>query len=123
MNPRSRQTGKESGAVLITTVIILSFLSVLGMGMLALLYSRTVYSEMQVDRLKALYLAEAGISRQIWELRHGADPDGDGVGNIPWTNLGEGRFRTTHDFQASLMTSTGEVNKAFRKIQIKYSAI
>lgn len=113
----------QRGAVLITTIIILTFLAVLGMSLIAFLFSRTAYSQMQTDRLKALYLAEAGISKALWELKFDVDPDGDGQGNIPRTKLGDGGFWTRHNFQTSTITSTVEVNKIERTVQIKYSAI
>jgi len=122
MKARNRLIGKQ-GAVLITVIIILTFLAVLGMSLIAFLFSRTAYSQMQLDRLKSLYLAEAGISKAIWELRFDVDPDGDGQGNIPKTKLGDGKFWVRHDFQVSTLTSTGEVNSARRVVQIKYSAI
>lgn len=115
-------TGR-SAVVLISTVIILVFLAALGMSLIAFLYSRLSYAQMQLDRLKALYLAEAGISRAIWELRFERDPDADGPGNIPPTKLGDGSFWVRHNFQTSTITSTGEVNKIRRTVQIRYSAI
>lgn len=122
MKVRDRLIGKR-GAVLITTIIILVFLAVLGMSLVAFLFSRVSCSEMQLDRLKALYLAEAGISKAIWELRYDIDLDGGGPGNIPKTKLGDGEFQARHDFQTSAITATGEVNKVKRTVQIKYSAI
>lgn len=122
MRVKSRLIGRQ-GAILITTVIILGFLAVLGMSLVALLYSRTAYSQMQLNRLKALYLAEAGISKAIWEMRFELDPDGDGPGNIAPTKLSDGLFWTRHNFQTSTITSTGEVEKVRRTVQIKYSAI
>ena len=122
MKARSRLNGRQ-GVILITVIIILVFLAVLGMSLIAFLFSRTAYSQMQLDRLKALYLAEAGLSKAIWELRFDVDPDGDGPGNISKTKLDYGRFWARHDFQISTLTSTGEVNKARRVAQIKYSAI
>jgi len=117
------QDARRKGAVLITVIIILVFLTTLGMSLVAFLFSRAVYSQVQLDRLKALYLAEAGLSKAIWELRYDVDPDGDGQGNIPRTKLSDGRFWTRHNFQTSTLTSTGEVNKVRRIVQIKYSAI
>ncbi len=122
MKARSRLIGRN-GAVLITTIIILAFLVALGMSLIAFLFSRTAYSQMQLDRLKSLYLAEAGISKALWELRFDIDPDGDGQGNIPKKKLGDGFFWARHNFQTSTLTGTGEVNKARRVVQIKYSAI
>lgn len=114
---------KNKGAILITTIIILVFLSVLGMSFVAFSFSRTSYSQMQLERLKAFYLAEAGIFKSIWELRYGVDPDGDGEGNIPKTKLGNGQYWTRHDFQNSTLNSTGEVNNTRRTVQMKYSAL
>jgi type II secretory pathway component PulK len=122
MKARNPLSGRQ-GAVLITVIIVLVFLSVLGMSLIAFLFSRASYAQMQLDRLKALYLAEAGISKALWELRFDIDPDGDGQGNIPKTKLGDGLFWTRHNFQTSTITGTGEVNKARRVVQIKYSAI
>jgi len=122
MKVRGQLIGRR-GAVLIATIIILTFLAVLGMSLVALSYSRSAYSQMQLDRLKALYLAEAGISKSIWELRFDRDPDNDGPGNIPPTKFSEGIFWVRHNFQTSTITSTAEVNKTRRTVQIKYSAI
>jgi hypothetical protein len=130
MKARSRLIGRSEnvptnkrGAILITVIIILAFLAVLGMSLIAFLFSRTAYSQMQLDRLKSLYLAEAGISKAIWELRFDVDPDGDGPGNIPRTKFDDGFFWTRHNFQTSILTGIGEVNKVRRIVQIKYSAI
>jgi len=113
----------EKGALLITAIIVLLFLAVLGMSLISLLFSRTVYSQMELDRLKALYLAEAGISKAIWELRYNIDLDGNSQGNVARTELGDGYFWAHHDFQNSTITATGIVNKVRRVIQLKYSAI
>jgi len=121
MKVRNQSNG--NGFVLITTIIILAFLSVLGMSLIAFLFSRIAYTHVMLDRLKALYLAEAGISKAIWELRLDVDPDGDGPGNIPRIELGDGYVWANHNFQTSTITATGEVNQAKRTIQIKYSAI
>lgn len=109
--------------VLVTTIIVLAFLSVLGMSLIAFLFSNTAYSQVQLDRLKAIYLAEAGIAKAIWELRYDLDPDGGGPGNIAMTNFGDGSFWARHDFQISTITAAGEVNKSRRTVQIKYGAI
>jgi len=93
------------------------------MSLIAFLHSSTSYSQVQLDRLKAIYLAEAGLAKSIWELRYDIDTDGNGVGNILRTKLGSGEFWSRHNFQASTITATGEVNRSRRTLQIKYSAI
>lgn len=123
MNGKYGPMSGERGVILITTIIILTFLTVLGMSLITFLFSRATQSQIQLDRVKALYLAEAGISKAIWELRYELDPDGDGPGNMPETKLGDGVFWTRHNFQASTITATGQVNKVQRTVQIKYSAI
>ena len=115
--------GKNKSAILITSIIILSFLSILGMSLIASLRSRAVYSQLQLDRLQALYLAEAGIFKSIWELKTDTDSDGNGTGNISPTKLGRGSFWAKHNFQTSTITAIGEVNKVRRGIQIKYSPL
>ncbi len=83
-----------------------------------------------MDRLKALYLAEAGLSQAIWELKTNYDdPESERApGNIPWRDVSDGplvygRYKTTHDFQTSTITSTAEVDKLQRTIQIKYASL
>ena len=122
MKARSHRSG-ERGSLLITTIIILSFLAVLGMSLVTFLYSRISYSQIQLDRLKALYAAEAGVAKAFWELKHDVDPDANGQGNISKTRLAEGTFWAQHNFQTSVITATGEVNHVRRTVQIKYSAI
>ena len=99
------------------------FLSVIGMSLITFSLSRSTYSQMQLDRLKAFYLAEAGIAKAIWELRHDTDIDGNGTGNISKTALADGFFQTRHNFQNSTLTATGEFNEIERVIQLQYSAL
>lgn len=113
----------KRGVILITTIIILLFLSVLGMSLLAFLFSSLSYSQAQLDRLRAMYLAESGLARAIYELRYDIDLDGNGVGNIKETDLGGGLLSARHNFQTSTLTAIGEFNHSKRVFQIKYSAI
>jgi len=113
----------ERGAVLIVSIIILLFLSVMGMALISYLYSQQVKVMLELDRLKAFYLAEAGISKSICELRRDSDEDGNGVGNVVKTQLGEGFYRAYHNFKNSTITGIGEYNQVSRRVQIKYSAL
>ncbi|MCH7504067.1 hypothetical protein IID04_00315 [PVC group bacterium] len=108
---------------MLTTIIILTFLALLGTALVAILYSRILYSQMQFDRLRALYLAEAGIAKSIWELRYDTDLDHNGTGNIVKTELDQGYFWAEHDFQNATITATGEFNRVQRTVQIQYTAI
>jgi len=118
-----RDVQSRKGSVLITVIIILVFLSTLGMSSIAYLYARSSKSTLELDRLKAFYLAESGISKSIHELRRDIDLDNNGVGNVLDTKLGGGTYKAIHNSQASTITGIGEYNKVKRIIQIKYSAL
>jgi Tfp pilus assembly protein PilX len=111
----------SKGAILMTVIVVLIFLSVMGMSLLGMLFARSTVSMLEIDRLKSFYLAEAGIAKSVYELRHNIDYSGDGIGNVSRTKLGEGEFWAAHNFITSTITATGEVNKVKRTIQIKYS--
>jgi len=111
----------SKGAILLIVIIVLIFLAIIGMSLLGFLFSRTTLSMLAIERLKAFYLAEAGIAKSINELKRDEDSDNNGVGNISPTKLGEGIFEARHDFQTSTITATGQVNKVKRTIQIKYT--
>ncbi len=91
------------------------------MSLLGLLFSRMTLSLLNIDRLKAFYLAEAGIAKSINELKKDTDDDRNGVGNIKPSKLGDGVFFASHNFQTSTITAVGEVNHVKRTIQIKYT--
>ncbi len=112
---------KDKGAILLTVIVVLVFLSVMGMSLLGVLFSRATISLLEIDRLKAFYLAEAGIAKSINELRHNIDYDNNGMGNISQMRLDNGVYWARHNFQTSTITASGEVNKVKRTIQIKYS--
>lgn len=123
MRIKNPANGKSRGSILFTVILVLVFLAVLGLNLITFLYSRMMVSMLELDRLKALYLAEAGIAKSIGELKVDIDYDGDGLGNIIKTKLGDGTFSARHNFQTSTITGTGEVNKVKRVIQIKYSTL
>jgi len=114
---------KTRGSILITSIVILVFLSVLGMNLIVYLLSRSTKTTLELDRLKALYLAEAGIAKSINELKLDQDFDNNGIGNIAESELGGGLFKATHDFQVSNIIGIGEYNDIKRIVQIKYSTL
>lgn len=123
-NMRTRNPANgERGSILFTVILVLVFLAVLGLSLMSFLASRMMVSLLELDRLKALYLAEAGIAKSIGELKADIDYDGDGLGNIIKTKLADGSFQARHNFQTSTITGIGEVNKVKRVIQIKYSTL
>ena len=113
----------KKAAILIITVVILTFLSILAMGIAAFLLSRQTIEITQADRLQALYLAEAAIAQSIHELKWDTDFDSNGVGNVAKVPLGRGTYQATHDFQTSSITAEGEVSGIVRSIQIRYRAL
>ncbi|MFH1655639.1 MAG: hypothetical protein ABH954_03405 [Candidatus Omnitrophota bacterium] len=85
-----------------------------------MVFSRFTSTYVEYDRLKALYLAEAGISKSLWELKQGIDLNQDGLGNIPRTRLGEGYYQVVHDLSALTIMSTGVSNDIKRVVRIQY---
>lgn len=112
---------KRKGTILLTVIVVLVFLAAMGMSLLGMLFCRASLSLLAIDRIKAFYLAEAGIAKSINELRNDLDYDGNGVGNILLSKLGDGEFSARHNFATSTITAVGEVNKVKRTIQIKYA--
>lgn len=113
----------QKGAILITAVIIFSFLAVLGMNIVSFIFSRLVNTSLELDRLKALYLAEAGIAMSLHELKTNIDTDNNGLGNVLKASLGDGYYKASHNFQLSAITGVGEYNGVKRVIQVRYSAL
>lgn len=111
----------KRGTILLTVIVVLVFLAVMGMNLLGLLFSQLSISILELDKLKAFYLAEAGIAKSINELRHNIDYDGNGTGNISKMRLADGTFWAWHNFPTFTITATGEVNEIKRTIQIKYT--
>lgn len=114
---------RRKSTILLTVIVILLFLGIMGMSLLGFLFLRTEAGILASDRLKAFYLAEAGISKSINELRSDKDYDKNGIGNVASTKLGDGVFWVEHNFQTSTITAVGEVNKVKRTIQIKYAVL
>lgn len=116
-------TGNCKGAILIATLIVLMFLAVLGMSLMVFLISRTAQTELQLNRLKAIYLAEAAVSKTIWELKLNKDVDGEGLGNIPMKQFGGGNCWATYDMENSIISAVGEINKIRRVLQVKFTQL
>ena len=107
------------GATLLLAIIILSSLALIGMSLVGLAMSRMTTVDLEVDRVKALYLAEAGIARSLYELKKGVDYDNAGIGIIPLTKFADGEFSVRYNAALFTFTSIGKVNDAERAIQLK----
>ena len=106
---------------LITTVILLLMLGALGAALMNMMQARLLSVTLEVDRLQASYLAEAGLARALYEITKDLDEFGnDGVGIIPPTLFGPGYFRVDKDPKNRLLIGIGVVRDVQRVIVNKY---
>lgn len=119
VRPGKRPSG-QSGTILISCVIILSLFALYGSVLVQVVHERSIKVSLEMDRLKAIYLAEAAIVQSLSEIRSLEDPDGDGLGVIPRRPLGDGEFYADHDPGALVVIGTGEVHEIKRSIEIQY---
>ena len=118
---RRRAIDPPRGVALITTVIILLMLGSLGAALVGLLQARLLSVTLEVDRLQAAYLAEAGLARALYEMTRDRDAFGnDGVGVIPPTAFGPGYFRVDKEPKSRSLIGVGVVRDVQRVIVNKY---
>ncbi len=89
--------------------------------MINLTFNLSVSAELEIDSIKALYLAEAGISHAIKELKTDIDLDSSGIGETPVIELGDGVYVVKHNPQLFTINSTGIVNGIRRSVEISYA--
>ena len=118
-NGKPRQS-RRLGAALFLVFLVITSLSIFGGILIVLVINRAEMAQLEIDRSKAFFLAEAGLAQSIHELKTQEDLDGDGVGNIASRNLGDGNFRVLHFSSTGEIRSTGTVNHVSRTLQIKY---
>ncbi|OGX45248.1 MAG: hypothetical protein A3G38_00835 [Omnitrophica WOR_2 bacterium RIFCSPLOWO2_12_FULL_51_8] len=118
----------KRGAILLLVIIVILTVSLIGATLIALFNNIVTSSRVELDRTRALYLAEAGIAQAVNALR------GQAAGTplqseasqqiIPPTQLGEGNnyFEVYHDLAQSTITSIGSSNSVKRTLQVKYNA-
>ncbi|MBI4372477.1 MAG: hypothetical protein HY585_01970 [Candidatus Omnitrophica bacterium] len=126
MRAKTLQNGKlhaKRGSILIVCLIILSTLTVYGGVLISVVFERSLNIDMEVNRLQSLYLAEAGLAISLHEVKSLNDIDGDGLGTIPPTQLGNGTYSAIHDTGTLSITGIGEVNEIQRKVRIKYEGL
>jgi len=117
----------ERGAILLIVLIVLLTISLLGASLMALFYNVLTSSKTELDRTRALYLAEAGIAKAISVLKSKADSTGGTNSQgprqiIPPAQLGEGTYEVYNDFSQSVIISVGQSNGVKRTLQLKYNA-
>jgi len=125
MPDKSRLNGKssEKGSVLIACLIILAVLTVYGGVLISTVYERSLMVSLEVERLEALYLAEAALARALQEVKSSKDSDGNGLGSIEKQKLGKGIYYAEHDPGTLAITGVGDVNGVIRRVQIKYEGL
>jgi type II secretory pathway component PulK len=120
MRGRIRPTG-ERGFALLTTIIVLLALGALGAALTGFVNSRLQSVSVEVDRLQAAYLAEAGLAQAIYEITNDRDAFGrDGIGRIAATSFGPGFFAVEHDPESKSLIGVGVVGGIRRVIVSKY---
>ncbi len=100
---------------------MLMFFASLGASLIALVRVRMNNAILEADRLKAEYLAEAGMAKALYEKTTGLDTDGNGIGNVGVTYFGEGFFKVDHDPKGRSLLSIGVVHDVKRVSFIKYA--
>ena len=111
------------GSILIVCLIILSTLTIYGAVLISVVHERSISVSLQVERLQTIYLAEAALSRSVGEIKSMSDKNGDGLGTIPKTRLGNGLYFAVHNPATFSIVGVGEVNEIRRTVKIKYAGI
>ena len=111
----------QNGAILLIALIGLVSLSMFGAALVSMVFWRSEMMMLDYDRLKAFYVAEAGISQAIYELKTDQDSDGDGLGNLAQTNFSGGTYEVNYHPLERSLTSQGTVNDTTRTIQIAFA--
>ena len=99
------------------------FLAVIGLSLIALVFSRVLSVEFDIKRLKAFYLAEAAIAVSLNELKEDIDPDDMGKGVVPVTKFEGGAYEAIINKKTGIITGIGEFDGVRREIEVKYKIL
>lgn len=122
MQARNQVNGRK-GMVLILALIVVTTLGIFSVCLSTLISTGITRAQVKLERTQALYLAEAGLSMSIWELKEGVDFDQDGLGNIPLKKLGSGTYQAIHIPSMLTIEATGSVSGVKRKVRIIYRGL
>ena len=86
-------------------------------------YSVNFSAQTRIDEAKAFYLAEAGISYAIFQMRTQAQSLGYGEEALGPMILGSGSYTVEIDYAQSIITSIGEVNGVQKKLQLQFRTL
>ena len=125
-----RLAQSEQGAILLIVLIVILMISILGAALMALFFNVLNISQIELDRTKALYLAEAGIAKAIGVLKNQASsslkPSAENMAQtdmiVPPTKLNGDYFEVYNDYLQSTIISIGKSNGVKRIIQLRYNA-
>ena len=76
-----------------------------------------------LDAVRAFYLAEAGVSLSLNEIKNEVDPDENGIGVIAERALGDGTLKVEHDINTKTLVAIGQVQDTKRSIFVKYEML
>lgn len=116
----SVQQNGSRGVALITTIILLALLGSMGTALIAMVHNRLMSVTLEVDRLQAAYLAEAGLARALYEISKDRDTFGGGLGTVLPTGFGPGYFQVQQDPKSRTLVGLGVVRDIRRVIVNKY---
>ena len=120
-SPASGDRRGERGIALITTVILFLMLASLGAAIIGMVHARLLSVTLEVDRLQAAYLAEAGLARAVYEITKDRKYFGAGpVGSIAPTPFGPGFFAVTKYPESRTLVGIGVVRDVRRVIVNRY---
>lgn len=114
------RTPSQTGVALITTIILLALLGSMGTALIAMVHNRLMSVTLEVDRLQAAYLAEAGLARALYEISKDRDTFGGGLGTVLPTGFGPGYFQVQQDPKSRTLLGLGVVRDIRRVIVNKY---
>ncbi|MBU1122822.1 MAG: hypothetical protein KKF54_09080 [Candidatus Omnitrophica bacterium] len=124
------RTGDRRGAILMMVLIVILTISLLGASLTLFFFDVFISIRTELDRARALYLAEAGISMAVNKFKNQARTEGVSAVSVKSTGdlqqivartqLDEGFFTVYHDFSQSAVVSVGESNGVKRAIQLKF---
>ncbi|MFH1503867.1 MAG: hypothetical protein ABIH08_00530 [Candidatus Omnitrophota bacterium] len=120
---RGEEMRYKKGIVLFSVIAMLLIIALIGASLAAFFSSVSLSTRTDIDKAKALYLAEAGIAYATNSLRTQAGADGGSEKSIGPINLGDGVYVVEVDCNQGVITSEGTVNGVTKKIQLQYKAL
>lgn len=106
-----KHAGNTKGFAFVTALVLMVMFLSLGMGYLSMARTELKISRNQIDALKTFYASESALHHSLAEIRSNIDVNGDGLGNIPGTDLdGDGKtdYSAVYSSGTGMITTTGQ---------------